>query len=153
MEEPADKERFLSRRAFFYPPPGFHISCTFLPLVSSEKPKSILAVRLRGKKKASVVSEFTQSDVPFLWQRGAPTRSPPECLSHALPPPPAIPPLSTWRESRLPLSVFSCRSLCASTHPVTPSLICSPVHFLAGIRAFRLQRGAPANLVSSLHGT
>ena len=153
MEEPADKERFLSRPPFFYPPPGFTVLVLFFPW-SALKSRSQSWLLGRGGKKKQVWFQNSHNQMfHFSGKGGLPHGPLRNVFPTHCPPPPAISPLSTWRESRLPLSVLSCRSLCASTHPVTPSLICSPVHFLAGIRAFRLQRGAPANLVSSLHGT
>ena len=153
MEEPADKERFLSRPPFFYPPPGFTFLVLFFPW-SALKSRSQSWLLGRGEKKSKCSFRIHTIRCSISLAKGG-SHTFPSGMSfpHTAPPPPAISPLSTWSESRLPLSVLSCRSLCVSTHPVTLSLICSPVHFLAGMQAFLLQRGARANLVSSLHGT
>ena len=51
MEEPADKERFLSRPPFFYPPPGFTFLVLFFPW-SALKSRSQSWLLGRGEKKS-----------------------------------------------------------------------------------------------------
>ena len=82
-----------------------------------------------------------------------PTRFSPGTLSAPPPRPPAISALSIRGESRLPLSILFCRSLRAYTHPTVSELICSHVHFLAGVWAFWTQRLAPTYFISSIPGT
>ena len=146
MQEPDDKERFLSCPPFFYSPPGFTFLVLFFPW-SGLKSQSQSWLLDRGEKRASVVSELTQSDVPFLWHRGVPhgplqnvfpTYSPPT-------PPHQLFLLCPRGVDHIDLWAFSPVDPCVSTHPVM-SLICPPVHFLDGMQAFRLQRGTPANL-------
>lgn len=148
MEEPADKERFPGSR-FLHCPPGFTFLVLFFPLVTSAK--SILAVRRRGKR-ASVVSEFTQSDVPFLHKGRGPSRSPSNVFFHTLPPPPAISFLLSPRVANPAFSPEHSSCILESfTHPVKLSLICSPSHSLAGMRAFQSAEGPQFDVPTPWH--